>query len=107
MMALESRAVEVEDLGRQVGVPPFPLKCDLYSDLPFFALLQILVHNRKIPVSEMCDRIDELSSEDLRNVAMRYFGDEHAKRATVVVMGREDVGDWRGTLRKYGVGGHK
>ena len=55
----------------------------------------------------MCDRIDELTSEDLRNVATRYFGEEGAKRATVVVMGREDVGDWRGALRKSGVGGHK
>lgn len=107
MMALESRAVEVEDLGRQASVPPFPLKCDLYSYLPFFDSPQILVHDRKIPVSEMCDRIDELSSDDLRNVATRYFGDEHAKCATVLVMGREDVGDWRGILRKYGVGGHK
>ena len=55
----------------------------------------------------MCDRIDELTSEDLRVVATRYFGDGNAKRATVLVMGKEDVGDWRGVLRKYGVGGHK
>jgi len=82
MMALESRAVEVEDLGRQ-----------------------ILVHNRKVSVSEMCERIDDVSQESLRQVAARIFGPESAKRATVVCMGQENVGDWRGTLRKYGVGG--
>jgi len=82
MMTLESRPVEVEDLGRQV-----------------------LLHNRKIPVSEMCDRIDELTSEDILRVARSTFAQEKAKQATVVVMGREDVGDWRGVLRKYGIGG--
>ncbi|EJC98724.1 mitochondrial processing peptidase [Fomitiporia mediterranea MF3/22] len=82
MMALESRAVEIEDLGRQ-----------------------ILVHNRKVPVSEMCDRIDEMTPDDIRRVAHRVFGADAAKPATVVAMGKEDVGDWRGVLRKYGVGG--
>ncbi|KAL5533717.1 hypothetical protein ACEPAG_177 [Sanghuangporus baumii] len=82
VMALESRAVEVEDLGRQV-----------------------LVHNRKIPVSEMCDRIDEVTAEDIRRVAHRVFGPDVAKSATIVAMGREDVGDWRSVLRKYSVGG--
>ncbi|KAH8110624.1 mitochondrial processing peptidase [Phellopilus nigrolimitatus] len=82
VMALESRAVEVEDLGRQ-----------------------ILVHNRKIPVSEMCDRIDEITADDIRRVAHRVFGTDAAKPATVVAMGKDDVGDWRSVLRKYGVGG--
>ncbi|KAI5122367.1 hypothetical protein M0805_004124 [Coniferiporia weirii] len=82
VMALESRAVEVEDLGRQ-----------------------ILVHNRKIPVSEMCDRIDEITPDDIRRVAHRVFGADAAKPATLVAMGKDDVGDWRGVLRKYGVGG--
>ncbi|KDQ63251.1 hypothetical protein JAAARDRAFT_147360 [Jaapia argillacea MUCL 33604] len=82
VMALESRAVEVEDLGRQ-----------------------ILVHNRKIPVSEMCDKIDEVTAESVRRVAMRIFGPESGNKATVVCMGHEDVGDYAVTLRKYGVGG--
>ncbi|KAL6304855.1 mitochondrial processing peptidase [Sparassis latifolia] len=82
MMALESRAVEVEDLGRQ-----------------------ILVHDRKVPVSEMCDRIDEVTSESLRRIAARIFSPESAKKATVICMGHEDTGDWRGVLRKYGLGG--
>jgi len=41
-MALESRSVEVKDLGRQ-----------------------LLVHNRKIPVSEMADKIDAVTAESL------------------------------------------
>lgn len=64
-----------------------------------------MVHNRKIPVSEMCDRIDEITSDDIRRVAHRVFGSGIAKLATVVVMGKDDVGDWRGVLEKYGVGG--
>ncbi|GJJ13268.1 hypothetical protein Clacol_007519 [Clathrus columnatus] len=85
MMALESRAVEVEDLGRQV-----------------------LVHNRKIPVTEMCDHIDLVTPTDLRRVAARIFGPGvqgiPGKKATVVTMGNEDVYNWENTLRKYGVG---
>ncbi|KAI0348272.1 hypothetical protein BDW22DRAFT_1350450 [Trametopsis cervina] len=81
MMALESRSVEVEDLGRQ-----------------------ILVHNRKIPVQEMCDKIDEVTSESVRRVAQRVFGPGTERKATIVCMGRDDVGDYKGTLRKYGVG---
>ncbi|OJT14395.1 Mitochondrial-processing peptidase subunit alpha [Trametes pubescens] len=80
MMALESRAVEVEDLGRQV-----------------------LVHGRKIPVSEMCEKIDAVDDAALRRVAARLYGPRTSARASVVVMGREDVGDYRGVLRKYGL----
>ncbi|PCH34231.1 hypothetical protein WOLCODRAFT_95068 [Wolfiporia cocos MD-104 SS10] len=83
MMALESRAVEVEDLGRQ-----------------------ILVHDRKVPVTEMCEKIDAVSPESLQKVAARILSPESAKRATVVCMGREDIGDWKGVLRKYGLGGY-
>jgi len=82
VMALESRSVEVEDLGRQ-----------------------ILIHGRKIPVSEMCDRIDEVTPDAIRRVAARVFGSESRNPATVVVMGHEDVGDYKGILRKYGVSG--
>jgi len=81
-MALESRAIEVEDLGKQ-----------------------ILVHNRKIHVSEMADRIDEVTPESLRQVAERVFGPKSGRKATVVCMARDDVGDWQTVLRKYGVGG--
>ena len=53
----------------------------------------------------MCDKIDEITVDDIRRVASSIFGLGVAKPATVVVMGREDVGDWRSTLQKYGVGG--
>ncbi|TFY81488.1 hypothetical protein EWM64_g2523 [Hericium alpestre] len=81
MMALESRAVEVEDLGRQ-----------------------LLVHNRKIPVSEMCDKIDEVTPESIQRVANRIFGRQSGNKPTVVTMGHEDVGDWKSTMKKYDVG---
>jgi processing peptidase subunit alpha len=80
MMALESQAVEVEDLGRQ-----------------------ILVHNRKIPMTEMTDKIDEVSPTSIQRVAKRIFGPESGNKATVVTMGRDDIGDWQGVLQKYGV----
>lgn len=51
LMNLESRMVELEDLGRQVQV-----------------------HGRKIGVKEMCDRIEALTIDDLRRVARQVFG---------------------------------
>ncbi|KAB8243189.1 peptidase M16 inactive domain-containing protein [Aspergillus flavus] len=51
LMNLESRMVELEDLGRQVQV-----------------------HGRKVGVKEMCDHIDALTVEDLRRVARQVFG---------------------------------
>ncbi|CDO73014.1 hypothetical protein BN946_scf185007.g68 [Trametes cinnabarina] len=80
MMALESRAVEVEDLGRQ-----------------------ILVHGRKVPVSEMCEKIDAIEGSQIRKVAARIFGPRTLTSATVIVQGREDVGDYRSVLHKYGL----
>lgn len=80
MMALESRAVEVEDLGRQ-----------------------ILVYGRKVPVVEMCERIDLVGEKDIRKVAGRIWGFEGAGKPSTIVMGREDVSDVRGVLKKYGL----
>jgi processing peptidase subunit alpha len=51
LMNLESRMVELEDLGRQVQV-----------------------HGRKVPVREMTRRITELTVEDLRRVARMIVG---------------------------------
>ncbi|KAJ5677057.1 Mitochondrial-processing peptidase subunit alpha [Penicillium maclennaniae] len=51
LMNLESRMVELEDLGRQVQV-----------------------HGRKVGVKEMCDKIDALTIHDLRRVASQVFG---------------------------------
>ncbi|KAJ5091621.1 hypothetical protein NUU61_006491 [Penicillium alfredii] len=51
LMNLESRMVELEDLGRQVQV-----------------------HDRKVSVKEMCEQIEALTVEDLRRVARQVFG---------------------------------
>lgn len=51
LMNLESRMVELEDLGRQVQV-----------------------HGRKVPVHEMCRKIEQLTVEDLRRVARQVTG---------------------------------
>ena len=50
LMNLESRLVELEDLGRQVQV-----------------------HGRKVGVKEMCQKIEELTVKDLRRVAKQVF----------------------------------
>ncbi|KAF9454199.1 hypothetical protein P691DRAFT_656929 [Macrolepiota fuliginosa MF-IS2] len=80
MMALESRAVEVEDLGRQ-----------------------ILVHGRKVPISEMTDKIDEVDGHSIRKVAARIFGPDSGSKPTVVSMGHEDTGSFNEVFRKYGL----
>ncbi|KAF5025608.1 hypothetical protein F66182_2310 [Fusarium sp. NRRL 66182] len=51
LMNLESRMVELEDLGRSIQV-----------------------HGRKIPVRDMCKRIENLTVRDLRRVASRIVG---------------------------------
>jgi processing peptidase subunit alpha len=50
LMNLESRMVELEDLGRQVQV-----------------------HGRKVGVKEMCKKIEEVTVQDLRRVARHVF----------------------------------
>lgn len=82
VMALESRAIEVEDLGRQ-----------------------LLVYGRKVPIQEMCDKVEEITPESLRQAAHGMFGPDSGNKATVVVMGHEDLTDYKGVLRKYGVAG--
>ncbi|KAJ6469652.1 mitochondrial processing peptidase [Mycena vitilis] len=82
MMALESRAVEVEDLGRQ-----------------------ILVHGRQVSITEMTAKIDLLKPADIRRVSERVFGPELGGKATVVCMGHEDTGSWKETFEKYSVAG--
>jgi processing peptidase subunit alpha len=97
VMALESRLVEVEDLGRQVQV-----------------------HGHKISVEEMCARIDEVDLARLHRVANRVLrpskqvAGAHAKplnfglgsgQATVVAQGNlEGLGDVRQALFKRGLG---
>ena len=100
VMALESKSLEVEDLGRQVCLPSICL--GIISRTRFG---QLLVLDRKVPLEEMCEKIDEVTTDSLREVATKVFGSGIAKQATVVCMGHDDVGDWKAVLRKYGVGG--
>ena len=80
VMALESRLVEVEDLGRQVQV-----------------------HNKKVPVSEMCAMIDRVDLPMLHRVASRVLRAQ--KPATVVVQGPLDgVEDVRQLLASRSLG---
>lgn len=75
LMNLESRMVELEDLGRQVQV-----------------------HGRKVGVREMCKQIEQLTAKDLRRVAAQVFGGlvknkgEGSGSPTVVLHEGEEVG---------------
>lgn len=80
VMALESRLVEVEDLGRQVQV-----------------------HGRKVSVDEMCEMIDRVDLPTLHRVASRVL--MTSKPATVVVQGQLDgMEDVRKLLASRGMG---
>jgi len=100
VMTLESKPAEVEDLGRQVRLTSICL--GVISPTP---PEQLLVLDRKVPLEEMCKKIDEVTTDLLREVAEKVFGSRINKQATVVCMGHDDVGDWKAVLRKYGVGG--
>jgi processing peptidase subunit alpha len=96
LMNLESRMVELEDLGRQVQV-----------------------HGRKVPVQDMIARIDKVSIPELRHVARQVFGGMvknpggGSGAPTVVIQQGEEEGvtiqelKWdsiQGTIQKYGLG---
>lgn len=66
---------------------------------------QLLIFDKKVSLEEMCKRIDEVTTDSLREVATKVFGSKIEKQATVVCMGHDDVGDWKSVLRKYGLGG--
>jgi processing peptidase subunit alpha len=79
-MSMESRSVEVEDLGRQ-----------------------ILVHGRKVGAVEMAMKVEAVTAQDLQRVAHRLFG-ESAKPPTIVGMGTQDIIDWPVVFKAYGIG---
>ncbi|GAA5852695.1 hypothetical protein JCM8547_002592 [Rhodosporidiobolus lusitaniae] len=91
-MALESRMVQVEDLGRQVQV-----------------------HNRKVSMPEMASLIDRVTLSDLYRVANRVLrpytspivGDrQRSGKPTVIAQGRVDrLGDVVEALRRRGLAG--
>ena len=66
---------------------------------------KLLVLDRKVPLEEMCAKIDEVTTDSLREVATKVFGPNITKQATVACMGHDDVSDWKAILRRYGVGG--
>lgn len=91
LMNLESRMVELEDLGRQVQV-----------------------HGRKVGVKEMCAKIESLTVEELRRVARQVLNGGVSNRGdgsgapTLVVQeteGLEEISRGTGAASTLGVGG--
>lgn len=90
LMNLESKLVELEDLGRQVQL-----------------------HGRRIPVCEMVSKIEKITLSDIRRVAEQVFTGSVSNlvkgsgKATVVMQGvREAFGDIELVLRYYGLGNY-
>lgn len=86
LMNLESKMVELEDMGRQIQI-----------------------HGTKIPVQEMCEKIEALDVEDLRRVATRIFlgnaSQDGSGKPTIVMQGdREIFGDIEKVFKHYGLG---
>lgn len=88
LMNLESKLVELEDMGRQIQL-----------------------HNRKIPLEEMISKIEQVTPEDIERVAKTVFTGsvknlgKGTGKATVVMQGkREAFGDVADVLRSYGLG---
>lgn len=88
LMNLESRMVELEDLGRQVQV-----------------------HGRKVGTKEMCDKIDALTVDDVRRVARRVLTGQvvnlgHGTGRVAAVMQGETarIGDVNKTASRHGLG---
>lgn len=90
LMNLESKLVELEDMGRQ-----------------------ILSTDNKVPVKEMVKRIEAVTPADIRRVAEMVFTGKTANKGkgtgipTVVMQGkRENFGDVENILRHYGLGNY-
>ena len=92
LMNLESRIIEMDDLGKQVALQGF-----------------------KTPAKEMCERIDALTVSDLRNLAEKIVTGsiENAGKGTgkvsAVIMGEGEteqtaVGDLKEIVAEYGLG---
>lgn len=79
MMNLESKMVQLEDMGRQVQI-----------------------YGKRIDVLEMCEKIEKISRNDLIKISENIFTNSDP---TIVIQGdRESYGDIRGTLSKFGIG---
>jgi len=53
----------------------------------------------------MTAAVDNVTPDCIRRVATRLFGPASGNKATILTMGRGDLGDWKAALRKYGVAG--
>ncbi|VEU19413.1 DEKNAAC100405 [Brettanomyces naardenensis] len=79
MMNLESKMVQLEDMGRQIQV-----------------------FGKKVDVQEMCSKIDSVTRSDLIEVAKKILT---GSEPTIVVQGdRASFGDIKDTLKKHGLG---
>ncbi|KAF9561564.1 Mitochondrial-processing peptidase subunit alpha [Mortierella alpina] len=88
LMNLESKMVQLEDLGRQVQV-----------------------HGHKVPVEELCAKIEKVTRQDMVRVARRVFGSQVAKltggSGEVTIVGQGLTKNLQGAekvLEKYGLG---
>ncbi|KAF9103635.1 Mitochondrial-processing peptidase subunit alpha [Mortierella sp. GBA35] len=88
LMNLESKMVQLEDLGRQVQV-----------------------HGAKVPVEELCAKIEKVTKQDMVRVARRVFGGQVAAltggsgEVTIVGQGlTKNLQDAEKVLDKYGLG---
>ncbi|GJJ77672.1 mitochondrial-processing peptidase subunit alpha [Entomortierella parvispora] len=88
LMNLESKMVQLEDLGRQVQV-----------------------HGYKVPVEELCSKIEKVTRQDIVRVARRVFGGGVAKltggSGEVTIVGQGLTKSLEGAdkvLEKYGLG---
>lgn len=79
LMNLESKMVQLEDMGRQIQV-----------------------FNKKLTVSQMCAKIDSVTRDDLIDMATKILT---GSEPTIVVQGdREAFGDIKATLKAHGLG---
>lgn len=90
LMNLESKLVELEDMGRHVQV-----------------------HGRKIPINEMIAKIEDLTIEDIKRVAKLIFtgsvkneGNGTGKPTVVIQGKREAFGNIDDVLKRYGLGNY-
>ncbi|KAG0261747.1 Mitochondrial-processing peptidase subunit alpha [Mortierella polycephala] len=88
LMNLESKMVQLEDLGRQVQV-----------------------HGYKVPVEELCSKIEKVTRQDMVRVARRIFGGQVATMTggsgEVTIVGQGLTKNLQGAekvLEKYGLG---
>jgi len=82
VMALESQATDVEDLGRQ-----------------------ILVHGHRIPVMEMCKQVEKVSVQDITRVSHLIFGNNCKDPASLILQAPVGLDDYNQVLEGQGISG--